>query len=742
MLSSDRLRASELPRELEAALVGDFDRLKSGSADAQHFAEAFTSRAGQPWWEESDPAGPLGLAAKAISSERRGESETALDLYAHLSGDKAAWFRLVGLLLQGWSFLVEDVQPVLIAADEVRCLRKSQRKARLLAKLSIFASDKGRIDIAHALWQDAVCASDAKTHLGRALRIEAINLGIAHPDYELLSTSNQGPVDSLVYPESIEQLRLASATGTFVQSAEERFKGAWSHTVRMGATPLDDLVSAEAQARWIGLPWMCRAIRKEFGAQLLSGAASDAHGWAQGVVMWALGGGRHPNQALQYAEPHFDKDSADYVVRSVGDCDPTRGRLHRWAALGAEAWDLISDATLQLLAEGLPPRRGLGSPAEESRRIWAAFAIRLPDAWYKRYLQLDADTQGSLFDSLEPSAVRYFDNEMRATMYAALGDNEQVLEDGGRLLPFAAALAPKEDDDRLRLLVDSGCPLSSRVVAQLLKDRPAVISAAAEARFLTKLQSSVEEQSAEARKGKISLGSAGPRLELGRMLSSARSSHPEMIDLLVNTATDSTLPPQYLMDARQGLLVLRRHGKLRRTDLAKLRSAPIPPKRGPLAEGITPDVLRVLVLQIVAEKTTASERLELVSAVRSQEERVRDLAVNACAEALQVSRDEGLAWAVVSGMFDPSASVSDGALAGLLPLTEHHRHAAEVAWQRLPDLYVSSPKKVRIQIINALDHVPARTRRQRERKASLLAHARQDRSWQIREAAAEIKSEH
>jgi hypothetical protein len=77
-------------------------------------------------------------------------------------------------------------------------------------------------------------------------------------------------------------------------------------------------------------------------------------------------------------------------------------------------------------------------------------------------------------------------------------------------------------------------------------------------------------------------------------------------------------------------------------------------------------VIRVLVLQILVERLSAAERTELVAAIRFPEERIRDIAVNACAEGLQTSRDDGLACAVVSGLFDSSDSVSDGALAGLL----------------------------------------------------------------------------
>jgi len=732
------LLVKNLPRELEAALLGDFKSLRSGSNDARHFAMAFSSEAGQRWWEETPPAGPLGLVAKAVSFERRGESAEAITLYENAAREVTApWLRLMGLLAQGWSLLIEDTAPILEAADQVRQLRRSPRKARLLAKLSIFATDKGDIEVGRVLWQEAINSSDERTPLGRALRIEGLNLSLGPVDIELLRTPADEVEDDLVQPEGIDQLRLNSANAALEQAIEDQFGSPWRYTIRMGLTPLNHLDTAEAQARWIGLPWMRRSIRKQMGAQLLAGAAQDPDQWTHGVIAWTLGGGSSVQLAMRFAEPYFSYESGDYIISTVSTCDPTRGRSQRLAALGAEAWDLLSDGALQQLAEEVPPKQGQGSPAPESRMIWAGFAIRLTDQWYERYRQFDASLQGALLGSLNPVALRYFNDEMKVTMYEALGSDEEVLADGGHLLPLAAALAPAGDDERLRHMLDSQ-PVLTRVVAQLKKERPSVVSPATESRVLDYLRGALVEQSADARKGSIALGGAGPRLELGRMLSVVQSPDQELVDLLVETAIDPSLPSQYLVEARQGLVLLRRSKGLRQTDVRRLRSAPHMMGQRPFEEGFTSDVLRVLLLQILADRTTEAERAELAAAVRSTEVRVRDIAVNTCTEALQTRQDEGLAWAVVSGLFDPSDSVSDGALAGLRPLTEHFKTAAEVAWQRLPDLFNSSARDVRSQIIHALEHVSPKTNRQKERQRALLARARQDRSWQVRSAAAEV----
>ena len=152
------------------------------------------------------------------------------------------------------------------------------------------------------------------------------------------------------------------------QELEDRIGGTWQETIRMGNGPLASLDSAEAQVRWIGLPWERRPIQKQLGAQLLAGGAEGAGQWVHGVLAWTLGSGTHYEKALRYAEPHFDHEAADRIIATIANCDPTRGRDLRLASLAAEAWDLLSEDSLrQLVDSEIPPQLGLASPASESR---------------------------------------------------------------------------------------------------------------------------------------------------------------------------------------------------------------------------------------------------------------------------------------------------------------------------------------------------------------------------------------
>ena len=120
--------------------------------------------------------------------------------YRQLRELDASWERLLGALLSGWSNLIDDVGVVREAAREVQGLRRAPRKARLLAKLSGFASDKGDLSLARELYSRAIRASDADTLLGRALRVEGSNLGLRLEDFSLLEKPKGEEDDDLVWP--------------------------------------------------------------------------------------------------------------------------------------------------------------------------------------------------------------------------------------------------------------------------------------------------------------------------------------------------------------------------------------------------------------------------------------------------------------------------------------------------------------------------------------------------------------
>jgi len=86
-------------------------------------------------------------------------------------------------------------------------------------------------------------------------------------------TENEPPLapDPLVDYPWIEFDVLEAAQGTLAGAVEARSRCLWTFQRGAGKTPLDDAVAAEVQATWAGALWMRRPIRRQLGAQLLTG---------------------------------------------------------------------------------------------------------------------------------------------------------------------------------------------------------------------------------------------------------------------------------------------------------------------------------------------------------------------------------------------------------------------------------------------------------------------------------------
>jgi hypothetical protein len=731
--------ARDLDNELDLALVGDFERLRAGSADARFFAEAFGPDVGRTARNLDDLKTVVGLGAFCVSCERQDNIERAREGYAEL--DKTSgWSRLFGLLLRSWSPALGTSETLRDAREALAHLRPGARRARLSAKLSLIAADKGDLELARDLWQAAVNTAPRLSRLRRVLATEAMNLGVSGIDREDVFTEPEGPDDPLLFPQSLTELRLRSLSSALIQATEDGFGGTWSYTMRMGLTPLDEIYAADLEATWRGLAWLRRSIRKQIGAQLLAGSAVDPGQWAYGVLMWILGGANaKPNQALRYAEPHLDPEGANFIVASVRDCDFSGNRHLHLASLGAEAWDLLSEDLLEWLAREVPLEAGLGFPAEEGRLIWAGFALRATKVWFAEYQQLSTGDQASLLQHLTPHSLRHFDSEMRETMYSAISGDEALFSDQGAILPMAVALAPTAEHDRLRRLLDEA-EVQSRVISQLLDEFPDIVSAKRQESALAMLKNQVDGQLKEAREGTI-YGGTSPALDLGRFLSVAQVSDHDAIELLIQAASDPGLPIRYVLDARQGLILLRRANELSDGQLKRLAEAPDPGHHIPQFEGISPQVVRMFLLRLLVDRLTKAQEAELEAAVRDPDDKVRSVAVNACAEALRYTGEEGLAWAVVSGLFDPSHSVAESALAGLPSLTERLQAPADVAWRRLPALLDVGSRDVRRAVVEAVGRSKPSTELQEQRSSGLMSRARQDRSWRVREVAKQLESD-
>jgi hypothetical protein len=592
--------------------------------------------------------------------------------------------------------------------------------------------DKRDLKTGLAAWRMAIDAAPDRSSLRRALKIEGYNLGLPTDQADLFSRPEPARADDLVNLPWIDDLRLAAASGTLSDDIESRARGAWSFTMGFGQTRLDEAIAAEVQATWIGALWVRRGVRKQLGAQLLGGAAGTPEQWAYGMLMWALGGVHNPERALKIAEPHFDAEGADFVVKSLGEAVDSTHIATRLVSLAAEAWDLVSNDTLRWLVGRIPPQLGDVPPAPETRQIWTAYALRLTDEWARDYRKLDQDIRGALLDQLSPSAIGHFDTRTRGTIWSdAVASTEAT--DAWTMLPLLASLATEDSVDAVRELVDLHAP--SHVVAALQGTYPSVVSANTAARALADLTEAVVLQNDEARRGKVGFGVSSVRIALGRLLASMSAVIDEQVEPLVATAVAEDLPSEYVLEARQGLLVLRRSQALSADFSHRLREARDVVSAAPTHGGLTEDVLRATRLAILAPAAVAAEKMVLLAAGRDGDARVRQVALMGCVEALEKDRDESLAWAVVSGLFDPADEVTVTALTGLTLITDGYPEAAAVAWARLPRLLDLAGRDVRVAVVDAAKRAMTAGTPFDSHMERVVTRARHDRSWRVRDLA-------
>jgi hypothetical protein len=722
--------------EIIAALIWDVPTLRAGSQSARDFAKALPG-ALEKWWEPRKYGpDPLGLAAQAVAFERGGEGGRAVPIYQQLTGSDEAWTRLLGLMLLAWSETWDEPHAADIARRAAEQLDASDEvRARLHAKVATFALDAGQADVAEQALQRAVELAPKGSRLYTVLAFEAANAGLGRPDPEAYPDEERPfRQDPLVDYPWIHYAALDAAKSALKSGVERSAERIWTWRLQFGGTtPLDDAVSAEVQATWAGALWLRRGIRLQVGAQLLDGEAAHPRQWGYGVLMWALGGGKDPDRVFHAAEPHLDQESVDFVVRNLHDASWPRSGLYRFISVASGAWDSMSDATLRWAIDLIEPQAGEHPTVQEVHRLWAGYAARFPEEWSRRVGAFPREVQMALVSMLGLPTVETLPPEgkdiVRRLALDAVREHERP---DAHQIRLAAALAPPDTREELKHLVEERA--LPEVIARLAETD--LVSPTAVERARTSLISSIERQSVEAKEGKMSFGRGDERLALARLVA-VSASDPRAVEVLTTVATDHDLPGDHILAARNGLALLRHEGKLPDAEVARWHETDDP--AGTLAEhgAVTSELARIRRLQILALALTPAEVVEVITATRSPDRRVRLLATDICGEAGGAAQNHSIrdpfVWALIGALFDPLDEVVASAVRGLAPgLVVSESIGAQVALDRFPRLYEIGNQAVREAVVETVarlgPNAPGGVK-------ALVRRAASDKSWRVRQAA-------
>ncbi len=729
---------THLRAEITAALVWDLPTLRSGSRSAQDFAKALDGEL-EKWWEpQRHSSEPLGRAAQAVAGERGGDPARALPVYEDLAAADDDWVSLLGRMLLAWSETGDDSDAVARAqqaADEI--VAPDSLRARLQAKVATFALDTGQHDLAREALSRAVELAPKGTRLYSRLAFEAANAGLGRPDAAAFPEEGRPfPPDPLIDYPWIHYVALDAAQSGMNGEVERNAERLWTWTFQFGGrTPLEQAVSAEVQATWAGALWLRRPLRCQLGAQLLNGEAIHAQQWGYGLLMWALGDGKNPERVYHLAEPHLDQESVDYVIRQLHEADWPRGPSHRLVGVASESWDAISDSTLRWLIDLLEPGASNHPTSRQVNGLWAGYAVRFPEEWLERVRAQPRETQVALLSMVGLSTVQRLPSHAKESFGRLLLDSLSAHEHPNEhLLRLAIDLVPRDLRPRLAtLIVEQATPEALAEIADAAD--PDLVPTPVLARARDQLLETLALESTAARGGKMSFGPHDTRLTLARLLV-ALPPDSEAVATLAAIGSDPELPGEHIVAARNGLALLRHKGKLTTDEIARWHDVADPPGTVPEHGAISDKLVHIRRLQILARELTADEGVQAIMATRSQDRRVRVLAIEVCREAAEAKTTSGqrdaFVWALVSCLWDPQDDVAASAVWALAAEMAETSAAAEVALSRLPRLYELGNTRVRMAVTETVARLgptpPAPAQEVLEKAAT-------DKSWQVRQAA-------
>jgi hypothetical protein len=730
--SADLLEAGA-DRDIQAALVWDLPQLIRGSPGARAFADAFAASPLDDLADDQDD--PLAWAAAAVVLERRGEQDEAVREYWRIA-EREGWCRLLGLCLLSWSPGSEGTDVIRSAQLAVATLPQGALKARLLTKLTTFALDKNDRGLMEALLNEALDNAPPGSELARALMVESLNLG--HPRGSVQWGEEEEPADAdelVTYPW-ITEIAWKAARSALHDEVEARSRDHWSYTFRAGRTPLDEVITAEIQATWAGALWIRRAIRQQLGAQLLRGTAVGPRQWAYGVLMWLFGGGSRPSDVFETAEPHLDSDSANLIVRELSQAVDSPNREDQFLEVSLAAWDLLSDdMVLSLLNDRLSvgssdhPRHSTG------RRLWAALATREPEIASERFIKMEENAQVALLDSLTPFTLKRFTADAAgAALNAARAAVREDHPNDRVFLALAELSRRAEAVDQASALFRVP-PLS--MVANLVESYPEFVTPAAREDAIVRLAGIVRRQAEDALEGRQGIGSFAPAIQLGRLLDLTQADLPDAVQTLVRSATHESLPSSLVFEARQGLAQAYRERAMPPDIASELREATDVAEASPFLGGVSHDVLKLARLRPIAPDLSREELGEAVALCRDQDPRVREVALATVGSTLEATPgDAVLESALTSALFDPSGQILQLGLWYVRRLRFKSLGARRIVESRLPRLFGTGGRDVRLGSILTARHLLRDEPADRVLRTIILR-GRDDRSWMVRFEAAQ-----
>jgi hypothetical protein len=440
---------------------------------------------------------------------------------------------------------------------------------------------------------------------------------------------------------------------------------------------------------------------------------------------------------LDLAEPHFDGESADFIVSNLMRSGDLAARFDgRLADVAVAAWDLISEPMAIALLDHFPPAP-FGNQIQRGQTVlWSVLSLRVPEEWQRRFEQLSDDEALAIVSLMTPPVAE------RVPLAAA-----ERLHALGTATPIDAAAAPTLAvlADRLgREAIgdfDEG-QLPAPVVVRLAWRKDASIEPELLLAAVEDLTATVAGVIADAREGKAGFGVENPVHALVSGLAASGVLPDPTLRLLIETATDAALPRHLRFDAIKALTTLVDEDLFDpATEPELLARIPVAGAEAFFGE-YPPSLMRAAKVELAVASGTIVEYLpQLLVSSRDPDPRIRINAIKAAVHGRRHRDDELLETILLAGLFDPAAQVIELSLDGFAALPPTHEATQAALAQRLPELFASGGREIRLAIAGLVGNadLPALL----IRVAAMLREAiALDRCFRVRIELGEPEAEH
>jgi hypothetical protein len=663
------------------------------STAAIEFIDAMDLR---PLKGDADDDEPLSVAAHGVIAEFSDDHDDALRAYRRLQESGDSDRRLLGLFLLCWSDLEKDPERVADATREIEQLQDLHLRARLTSKLVAAAFDHGWDDLIPDLLEQAQEWADPGSRLAVMLEREAMNL----VDGPFPEGWTRDP-DPLTEYRWISDKAAGAAEKALATGVEEAAKAPWLLSFSIGATPLNQPVAAEMQARWAGAIWLRNEMQTQLAAHLLRGGASTSQGYATGVSLWCLGSGRQLRDVIDAAEPHFDSNSADFIVRSLMRSGPVARRFNtRLVEAALECWDLISDELAAELLRRFQPSDSHHPIARQVAALWGVMSLRAPDVFEERLAALaDEDARG-LLAVMSPTVAERIPQSAAIRLYELVGTSDELPADAFQAI---TALIDRLDPDEI-VLPEGDLP--PRVVASLAWRGSEVVDQGDLQNAIRQLTEKIEQLVAEAKKGTGQWPPESPFVSLAAASARADALPDRLVSLLIGLSEDPQILRNIRYDAVKALAAAVAYGAISADTLRNL--IPKIPEAG--AETVfapyPPQLVRSAKTELAMACGLVTDFLpDLLILSRDSDARVRIDAIEGAILGRQTANLYQLESILLGGLFDPSTKVVQRAVNGFSEQLPQDPAVRAALTERLEILYDIGDRDTRAAIARFSSHV-------------------------------------